>query len=176
MENFIFCAMYEFLTGKDVLPKKDLLQKTATIKRFEYSPLGKELKAQTDIAKKQYQTLDTIYESDEKEEPKIKKYNKSNLIYNSKYSFYKHYSDRKKFDNISFESKNSFLNEFFNYLIKFNKLTTQKEETQKKKQMWMIQLQNYIMDFLKSNDKYNKFSDAKKRKLGDKYDPKELFL
>ena len=64
MENFIFCAVYEFLTGKDVLPKKDLLEKTATIKRFEYSPLGKELKAQTDIAKKQYQTLDIIYESD----------------------------------------------------------------------------------------------------------------
>ena len=43
---------YEFLTGKDELPGKDLLKKTATIKGFEYSPLGKELKAQTDIAKK----------------------------------------------------------------------------------------------------------------------------
>ena len=41
---------YEFLTSKDVLPKKDL-EKAATIKRFEYSPLGKGLKAQTDIAK-----------------------------------------------------------------------------------------------------------------------------
>ena len=28
-----------------------------TEKRFEYSPLGKELKAQTDIAKKQYHKL-----------------------------------------------------------------------------------------------------------------------
>ena len=27
------------------------------MKRFEYSPLGKELKAQTNIAKKQYQQL-----------------------------------------------------------------------------------------------------------------------
>ena len=34
--------------------KKDLSEKAATIKRFEYSPLGKELKAQTDIAKDQY--------------------------------------------------------------------------------------------------------------------------
>ena len=42
---------YEFLTSKDVLPKKDFLEKAATIKRFEYSPLGKGLKAQTDIAK-----------------------------------------------------------------------------------------------------------------------------
>ena len=38
---------YEFLTGKDVLPEKDLLEKAATIKRFEYSLLGSELKKQT---------------------------------------------------------------------------------------------------------------------------------
>ena len=38
---------YKFLTGKDILPEKDLLEKAATMKRFEYSPLGKELKAQT---------------------------------------------------------------------------------------------------------------------------------
>ena len=49
---------YEFLTGKDVLPEKDLLEKAATMKRFEYSPLGKKLKAQPDISKKQYQKLD----------------------------------------------------------------------------------------------------------------------
>ena len=36
---------YKFLTGKDVLPEKELLEKATTIKRFEYSPLGKELKA-----------------------------------------------------------------------------------------------------------------------------------
>ena len=47
-------SKYEFLTGKDVLPEKGLLEK-ATMKRFKYSPLGKKLKAQTDIAKKQYQ-------------------------------------------------------------------------------------------------------------------------
>ena len=44
---------YEFLTGEDVLSEKGLLEKAATIKRFEYSPLGKELKKQTDIAKDQ---------------------------------------------------------------------------------------------------------------------------
>ena len=36
------------------LPKKYLLEKAATLKRFEYSLLSKKLKAQTDIAKKQY--------------------------------------------------------------------------------------------------------------------------
>ena len=39
-----------------------LLEKAATMKRFEYLPLGKELKAQTDIAKNQYQRLDNIFE------------------------------------------------------------------------------------------------------------------
>ena len=47
----------EFLTGNDALPEKDLLEKATALKRFEYFALGKELKAQTDIAKKQYQIL-----------------------------------------------------------------------------------------------------------------------
>ena len=38
--------------------KKDLLEKAATIKRFEYLPLGSELKLQTSIAEKQYKRLD----------------------------------------------------------------------------------------------------------------------
>ena len=47
---------YEFLTGKYVLPEKDLLEKTATMKRFEHLSLGKELKAETDNGKNgQYQ-------------------------------------------------------------------------------------------------------------------------
>ena len=43
---------YKFLTGKDVLPEKDLLEKSATIKRFENSPFTKK---QTSLAEKQYQ-------------------------------------------------------------------------------------------------------------------------
>ena len=45
-------SKYEFLTGKDVLPEKDLLTKAAPIKEFEYSPLGQELKKQTSAAEK----------------------------------------------------------------------------------------------------------------------------
>ena len=37
-------SKYEFLTGRDVLPEKDLLEKATAIKKFEYSPLGKKLK------------------------------------------------------------------------------------------------------------------------------------
>ena len=36
---------------KDVLSEKDLFEKAATIKKFEYSPLSSELKKQTNIAK-----------------------------------------------------------------------------------------------------------------------------
>ena len=42
---------YEFLINKDVLSEKELLEKAAIIKRFEYSSLGKELKAQNGVAK-----------------------------------------------------------------------------------------------------------------------------
>ena len=42
---------YDFLTSEFVLPEKNLLEKAATIKRFDYSPLGSELKKQTDIVK-----------------------------------------------------------------------------------------------------------------------------
>ena len=64
------------MTSKDVLPEKDLLEKAATMKRFEYSPLGKELRAQTDVAKKRYQKLDNTYEIEKiikKEKPTFKK-------------------------------------------------------------------------------------------------------
>ena len=48
-----FCK-YEFLTDKDVLTEKDLLEKAVALKGFEYSLLGKELKKQTSVAEKQY--------------------------------------------------------------------------------------------------------------------------
>ena len=48
---------FEFLVGKDFLPEKDLLEKAAAIKTFEYSSLDSELKKQTGIAKDQYKCL-----------------------------------------------------------------------------------------------------------------------
>ena len=54
-KNFAFSlgnvSKYEFL------PEIDLLEKAATLKRFKYSLLDKELKALTDIKKKQYKKL-----------------------------------------------------------------------------------------------------------------------
>ena len=61
-------SKYEFLTSKDVLSENDLLEKAATMKRFEVKQLSlqlsKELKAETNIAKKQYRKLDDTYEFD----------------------------------------------------------------------------------------------------------------
>ena len=57
------------MTEKDVLPEKDLIEKAATLKRFEYWSLGKELKTQTDITKKKFQGLNKFFKSDEKQEP-----------------------------------------------------------------------------------------------------------
>ena len=45
---------YEFLTDKDVLLEKELLEEAAAIKRFEYFSLGKELKKQTSVTENQY--------------------------------------------------------------------------------------------------------------------------
>ena len=74
-----------------------------TLKRFEYSQLGKELKAQTDIAIKRYQGLDKAFSSNKGNKnvngslikKEKKKYNKSNLIYN-RLSIYSYSDDKKK--------------------------------------------------------------------------------
>ena len=51
---------YGFLTRKDILPERDLLEYAATLKRFEYSPLGKELKpppsAASDSSSKRFES------------------------------------------------------------------------------------------------------------------------
>ena len=61
------------MTGKDVLPEQDLLEKAAAIKRFEYSLLGKELEKQNIVAENQYQKFDNSLEFDNaiKKPPKI---------------------------------------------------------------------------------------------------------
>ena len=101
-----------------------MLEKAAALNRFECSPLCKELKTQTDIAKKSLKKLDDTYEFNkiiEKQTPLFKKYNRSNLIYNSKYSFYEYYSI-KKFNSLSLTSKYLITLSFYRYLKKCNNL------------------------------------------------------
>ena len=59
------------LTAKYALPEKDLLEKFAAIKGFEYFSLGKEFKKQISVAEKQYQKFSNNFESNKNEEVKI---------------------------------------------------------------------------------------------------------
>lgn len=93
----------EFLTGKDVLPERDLLDKEAIMKTFEYSPLGSELKKQTSIAEKQYQELDKVHRDDTKLVTKKKE--SSNLVCNS-LSFNKFNVSYEEFFELSEDKKN----------------------------------------------------------------------
>ena len=73
--------------------KKDLLEKAATIKRFEYSPLNSEFKKQNYIEKKQYQGLDKLLTFDKEDyeamkEPELKMYKESDLIYSNKHCMF----------------------------------------------------------------------------------------
>ena len=81
---------YKFLTGKDIFSEKDLLEKAATMKRFEYSLLVNDFKKHTGIVEKQYKSLDKDYElvkngyeRIKREKPTVEKYSISNLVYNS---------------------------------------------------------------------------------------------
>ena len=58
------------LTGKGVL-QKELLEKDATIKRFEFSPLGSELEKPVCILEKQYQKIDKFFEPNKKMSTKL---------------------------------------------------------------------------------------------------------
>ena len=74
------------MTGKDVLTRKGLLGKAATMKRFEYSPLGKELKKQSSVATKQNEKIKETFESKKNEETK-QKAKKIHVVYNKYLSF-----------------------------------------------------------------------------------------
>ena len=155
---------YKFVTGKDVLPEKDLLEKTAAIKKFEYSILDKELKAQIDIARKQYQNLDNTYEYDKiikKEKPTLKKYNRSNLIYDSKYKFYPYYNI-KNFGSLSRVSKYPILFLFYSKLNKSNNMNPRKGPTKDKKMTEYDNASELYNEYLEIYfNQYMTLSDAK---------------
>ena len=105
-----------------------------TIKRYEYSPLGSELK-KTDIARKQYQRLEKVCEFDKREGDKT--INKD---------------DKKIFNIFSFELK---YNDLVSFIQNFNELSRvkfkkkkMKRPKKKKKRRCIIKLQYCITIFL----------------------------
>ena len=116
------------------------------------------------MARKQYQKLNDTFKFDKiikKQKPALETYGKSNLIYNSKPSFYKYYRDSKKFVTLSLKSKYLFLLEYSNNLTKFKVLKAKKQSKKKEKNRNK-----------KNQNEYNEL-------LGDKWnrmDPKNFFL
>ena len=93
-------------------------------------------------------------------------YRKSNLIYDANHSFYKCYRDRKKFDNISFKSKHSFLNEFFDELDELNNLSQQNESTKERKINMHDKASELYIEFLEIYYyKYYELSGHKKNRV-----------
>ena len=103
------------MTGKNVLPEKDLVEKSASIKGFEYSSLDKELKKGASVAEKQYQKLGNAFESNKKEEYKTKNKRslaESNLVYKNYFTFYK-YHNIGAFAKYFFDSKKKWFNRVY---------------------------------------------------------------
>ena len=68
--------------------------KADIIRSFKYSPWGKELKAQTSAAEKQYQKLEKVFKS--KKEEKVKRIRAtSDLVCSNDFSFYKYCHTKK---------------------------------------------------------------------------------
>ena len=99
-----------------------------------------------------------------KEKPTFKKYNRSNLICISKYSFHE-YSNIKKFNSISLTSKYPIFQRFYSDLNTFNNLNLQKESTKKKEATVKDNASKLCYEYCKA------LADAQKRKLHNKYDP-----
>ena len=86
--------------------------------------------------KKQYQGLDKVYGFDKKDGERINKkqeltkYSKSDLIYNSKFGFYKYHMIN-RFNSLSSESKHLYLFEFKDDFDGFNNLIKKSQKRKK---------------------------------------------
>ena len=116
--------------------KKKLVKIGAGITRFEYSSLGSELKKQTSIAEKKYRDCEfdkNEYKTIKKEKQVYKKHNRSNLVYDSKHSFFE-YNNIKYFNRVYLEPKYPILVSFYNDLNELNNLNPQNRRAKDKKE------------------------------------------
>ena len=134
-----------FYPNKVFTQIKDLIEKAAAIKIFEYSPLGKELKKYTSAADKQYQGLNKFFKPYEEEEPVVIKKGEpvtiqkestitgeSKLLYDSKHSFSNCKNVTKYYD-LSFITKDEQLPLFYHGLTEFRNLVPRAVKTKIKK-------------------------------------------
>ena len=150
------------------------------MKRFEYSPLGKELKKQTSVAEKQYRSFDKAFNHNEKEEPvKIKKEgplttDESSLFYNNKYSFIEFKNIGKYMDDFLVTRYINYLAPFKQRMEEFKKFTPGKAKTKAKKKNNAKKLYSILLSIY-YND-YNDITDKEKKKMGEKYNPNNLLI
>ena len=165
------------MTGKDVLIENNWPEKAVASKKFKCSPLGKNVKAQTDITKNQYQKSDDTDELDETINKKstLKNYSKSDLIYGTNHSFFKYYHDNGNFENLSFKWKYSFLVEFLNDIDKFSDLKPRNKSTKKKKAKVCDTVSElYNKSLNKYLEEYYDLEKETKEKSGFKFKPIDL--
>ena len=106
----------------------------------------------------------------------INKYNKSSLIYDSKFSFNR-YSNIHKYNDISFEPKNNRLILFYYELTEFKNLNPQKKKKTEKNKV-------YNTTAILQNECLKKYFDkgivtitgVEKEKIDKKFDPINSFL
>ena len=153
-----------------------MLEKAVAIKRLEYSLLNEELKKETTVAEKQYQSFDEVFNHHEKGEPvKIKKEislrtDKSSLFYNSKYSFI-------EFKNVGKYLDDCCLALFKQPLEEFKKFTHEKVKTKEKKKIVnhnAIKIYNTLLSIY--FDDYNNVTDGEKEKMGEKDNPYDFLI
>ena len=130
--------------------------------------MGKELKAQTDTRKKQYKKLNDTHEFDKlikKDKPSCKKYNRSTLIYDSKYRFYPYYNN-KDLNSLSLKPNYLLLFSFYSNLNKFNNLNQRKENNKEEKRSVYNNASELYRDYLEIYfDEYKVFSNGKKSRV-----------
>ena len=106
----------------------------------------------------------------------LKKYNRSDLICNSKFSFYK-YHDINEFNGHSSESKFAFLDSFYQNFNKSNSEKSRDKHTKKIKNIVCNKASEFYKGFLRSYFvKYKNFLSSKTLSLKSNYDPKNFFL
>ena len=104
-----------------------------------------------------------------------KKHNKSRLISN-RFSFYS-YSDDNKFDSLSFKSKYSYLlNSYDNSQKLIKRKPTKLGKIKKKEKGYNTVTELYKRRFENYFDKYNEFSDVKKKQARSKIQAYKLMI
>ena len=102
-------SKYEFLTIKNFLPGKELLEKVATTKLFEFFSLDQELKVQSSFAENHYQGMNKLFNPKIKEK-KTEIMTESKIVYENEYSF-SDYKNVRKYSDLSLEL--SFYRQFY---------------------------------------------------------------